>query len=148
MNEQERLQAILKDLNTNARDFANEVGISAATMSNILNGRNKPSLEVLQKVIARYRNLSSDWLFLGVGSMYIGKTDSHFDESKSEEIQFDQTLDLQAGQQQMPVQSPKQSSSKSLKSDLSMGTTAAIVSKQITKILVFYSDGTFDELSK
>lgn len=146
MNEQERLQAILKDLNSNARDFANEVGISAATMSNILNGRNKPSLEVLQKVIARYRNLSSDWLFLGVGSMYLGKADSRVDESKSNEIQFEPDPDMQ---QQIPVQScRKQTSTQSVKASMNMDSPSATMSKQITKILVFYSDGTFEELLK
>lgn len=142
MNEQERLQTILKDVNLNARDFAAEVGISAATMSNILNGRNKPSLEVLQKVLARYRNISTEWLILGVGAMYNGKFDSQTDNLVN-------SIDSDTSQEdkfQLPLQT--KSPARSSKAETSTTIPMVAPDKKITRILVFYSDGTFEELSK
>ena len=54
----------------NAKQFAQEVGISQGTLSNILGGRNKPSLDVMQAVLNRFRQVRSDWLILGSGVMY------------------------------------------------------------------------------
>ena len=70
MNERERLLKLIADNNMSAKQFAAEVGIQAGTISNIVNGRNNPSLDVMQRVLNRFRTLSSDWLILGVGNMY------------------------------------------------------------------------------
>ena len=66
MNERERLLKLIADNNMSAKQFAAEVGIQAGTISNIVNGRNNPSLDVMQRVLNRFRTLSSDWLILGV----------------------------------------------------------------------------------
>jgi transcriptional regulator with XRE-family HTH domain len=70
MNERQRLEQIIESEGLTAKQFAEEVGIQAGTISNIVNGRNNPSLDVMQRVLNRFRTISSDWLILGVGSMY------------------------------------------------------------------------------
>ena len=69
MNERERLLQVIEAEKMNAKQFAEEVGIQAGTLSNIISGRNNPSLDVMKRVLNRFRTLSSDWLILGVGSM-------------------------------------------------------------------------------
>ena len=69
MNERERLEKVIEEEGMSAKQFAHEVGIQAGTISNILSGRNNPSLEVMKRVLNRFRTISSDWLILGVGSM-------------------------------------------------------------------------------
>ena len=76
LTESERLQKIMESEQMTAKQFSEEVGIQPGTISNILKGRNKPSLDVMQKVLQRFRTLSSEWLILGVGSMYKQKIDS------------------------------------------------------------------------
>lgn len=125
MNEQERLLALMSEQGLNAKDFAAEVGISAATMSNVINGRNKPSLEVLQKVLTRFRGVSSDWLILGIGSMYAEKSNSQDDNPAVVETK---PMGKTAKEPAQPVIVP--------------------ATKDVVKVLVFYSDGTFDELHK
>ena len=49
--------------------FAEMLGIQPATISHILAGRNKPSYELLQKILMRFPNVSSDWLMLDRGEM-------------------------------------------------------------------------------
>ena len=49
--------------------FADAIGIARPIMSHILSGRNKPSLEVVQKVIGAFPELSLAWLLSGSGEM-------------------------------------------------------------------------------
>ena len=70
MNERQRLMQIMEAEGMNAKQFSKEVGISQGTLSNIMSGRNNPSLDVLQAVLNRFRTIQSDWLILGIGAMY------------------------------------------------------------------------------
>src|ERR1035437_3447632 len=70
MDEKERIEKIMLKEEMNSAVFAAEIGIQGSTLSAILNGRNNPSLEVLKKILNRFRTVSSDWLILGIGSMY------------------------------------------------------------------------------
>lgn len=127
MDIRERFLEVMKSENMNAKDFSLEVGISAATMSNILNGKNNPSLDVIQKVLDRFRALSSDWLVLGVGSMYREKLKSREDNLSV----------LQNNQNQMRVPVSLQEC---------IETKPQTVTKKVSKLLIFYNDGSFDEI--
>ncbi len=50
--------------------FAIMIGTQPSVVSHILNGRNKPSLEVAQKILNAFPTINPDWLILGVGAMY------------------------------------------------------------------------------
>lgn len=76
MNESERINALMVAEKMNAKQFAEEIGIQTGTLSNILGERNKPSLDVMRKILNRFREVSSDWLILGVGTMFSQKNDS------------------------------------------------------------------------
>ncbi|MBR1787228.1 MAG: helix-turn-helix transcriptional regulator [Paludibacteraceae bacterium] len=76
MNESERINALMVAEKMNAKQFAEEIGIQTGTLSNILGERNKPSLDVMRKILNRFREVSSDWLILGVGMMFSQKNDS------------------------------------------------------------------------
>ena len=65
-----RIQKIIDKQGISLNAFAQEIGVNRSTVSHILTGRNKPSVEVLQKILKRFPELSSDWLLLGNGSMY------------------------------------------------------------------------------
>ena len=74
--ERDRIEQLMQSEALNSIQFANETGIKSATLSHILNGRNNPSLDVMKRILDRYRTVSSDWLFLGVGQMYRQKSNS------------------------------------------------------------------------
>ncbi|MBJ10403.1 MAG: transcriptional regulator [Flavobacteriales bacterium] len=65
-----RIQKIIDEQGVSLNAFAQEIGVNRSTISHILTGRNKPSVEVLQKILKRFPSLSSDWLLLGNGSMH------------------------------------------------------------------------------
>lgn len=68
MNERERIEFIINSYGLTSSQFADKTGIPRASVSHILSGRNKPSLEVLQKVAAVFPEVDLQWLMLGVGT--------------------------------------------------------------------------------
>ncbi|SET32187.1 helix-turn-helix domain-containing protein [Hymenobacter actinosclerus] len=65
----DRIQELLQVRELSASQFADAIGVSRPVMSHILSGRNKPSLEVVQKIIAAFPDLSISWLLNGAGPM-------------------------------------------------------------------------------
>jgi transcriptional regulator with XRE-family HTH domain len=65
----ERIEKILAEYQLSPSRFADDIGIQRSGVSHILSGRNKPSLELIQKILARYPDISSDWLVQGNGPM-------------------------------------------------------------------------------
>ena len=49
--------------------LADNIGVNRATISHILSGRNKPSVDFFQKLLFAYPDLNSNWLITGIGYM-------------------------------------------------------------------------------
>ncbi len=84
-------------------ELADNIGVNRATVSHILSGRNKPSIDFLQKLLDSYPNLNSNWLITGIGYLAIKKEDKEvrlskkiekvvvfYDDSSFEEVQKEQ----------------------------------------------------------
>ena len=63
--------------------FADKIGVNRATISHILSGRNKPSVDFLEKLILSYPDLDANWLITGIGYMYKTKEQKDVKISKS-----------------------------------------------------------------
>lgn len=66
----ERIKALLAARQLSPTQFADTIGVARPIISHILGGRNKPSLEVVQKIIAAFSDLSLPWLLNGTGDMF------------------------------------------------------------------------------
>ena len=53
--------------------FADKIGANRATISHILSGRNKPSIDFLEKLLHVYPELNANWLITGIGYMQTKK---------------------------------------------------------------------------
>lgn len=124
MDERQRLVKIMESEQVNAKEFSSQVGISASTLSNILGGRNKPSLEVMQAILNVYRTISADWLILGVGAMYRSNADA-----------------VQMPLFDIPPQNEKTTPEQIKKPEVTTKTTE----RTVKKVMILYSDGTFEE---
>ncbi|MCW8897868.1 MAG: helix-turn-helix domain-containing protein [Flavobacteriales bacterium] len=116
MNITERLQYIMKLNNLSASAFADKIEVQRSSISHILSGRNKPSLEFIQKVLAAFPKVSSDWLLTGntVATEIIPSN--------------------QAENKPNPTDHSPPTPTNKHEDD-----------KKIQKIVVFYSDNTFEE---
>ncbi len=104
---EKRIQNIIEKYGLSPNAFAQEIDVNRSTISHILSGRNKPSIDVLQKILKRFSEVSASWLLLGRGDMFANE----------------------------PVnQAPKATTDES-----------SVKSKEVKKIVVFYSDNSFEE---
>jgi len=157
MEVKEKIEKIMEREQMNSLQFAAEIGIQGSTLSHILNERNKPSLDVLKKILNRFRTISSDWLILDVGSMYRTEKQSQaptlfdsFDESDSKSIALEskiiEKIDTSfAAIQQKTVPVIETGNFSITESPQNFSPAIEPTSKSVRKIIVYYSDNTFQE---
>ena len=68
MNERERIELIMKSYGLSPSQFADRTGIQRASVSHIISGRNKASLEVMLKIYDAFPGLDMEWLMTGKGN--------------------------------------------------------------------------------
>ena len=66
-----RFQKWLDYNDINSNKLAENINVSRATISHIMSGRNKPSVDFLHKILNKYPDLNLNWLVTGNGSMKI-----------------------------------------------------------------------------
>ena len=66
-----RFKLWLESQNLNANSLSKLVDLNRSSISHIVNGRNKPSVDMLEKILSIYPNLNLNWLISGFGSMDI-----------------------------------------------------------------------------
>ena len=62
-----RLQKVIHYYGESASSFAEKVGVQRSSISHILSGRNKPSLDFILKILDAYPEVDLYWLFNGKG---------------------------------------------------------------------------------
>jgi transcriptional regulator with XRE-family HTH domain len=65
----ERIRTLLESRHLTPTQFADLIGVARPIVSHILSGRNKPSLEVVQRILAAMPELAMPWLLNGSGPM-------------------------------------------------------------------------------
>jgi len=65
----ERIRTLLESRQLTPTQFADLIGVARPIVSHILSGRNKPSLEVVQRILAAMPDLAMAWLLNGSGTM-------------------------------------------------------------------------------
>ncbi|MBR1940623.1 MAG: helix-turn-helix transcriptional regulator [Bacteroidaceae bacterium] len=140
----DRVKQVMDRENLTAGAFADSIGVSPATITHILNGRNKyPSTEVLLRLHNRYPDVSMQWLLLGEGEgieMSSITPESLFDESESG---VNATTD--AG---IP-ENRKEMGLKDIRKDVKEAVVQEVIYKErpvrkITEIRIFFDDNTYE----
>ena len=61
----ERIQKLMEEQQLNASAFAEKIGVQRSSISHLLSGRNKPSLDLLAKIESNFEEVSFEWLLKG-----------------------------------------------------------------------------------
>lgn len=140
--------------------FADEIGVERSTMSHIKSDRSKPSLDMAQKVLERYPEVSAEWLILGRGPMLSQKNDSQaFDLFSQVGVNDSQSVEKE---QQKPnstesiltdtypsnVVTSDTQSSLLQKEESQLSANSSKPERIVERVMIFYSDQTFEELMK
>ncbi len=123
-NFSKRMNQVMEYYDLSAAGFADKIDVGRSSISHILSGRNKPSLEFVMKVVKSFPEVELYWLLNGKGSFPKSTADVV---KKSEKVA-------------PKINSSTPSPSASENQILPQGNP----SKKIQKIVIFYSDGTFD----
>ncbi len=121
--------------------FAETIGIQRAAMSHIISGRNNPSLDVISKVLERFPHIDSDWLLFGKGEMLkqdVRKEPGLFENPSLFATESPATPEYR---REMASKAPINEAKPTVIEKVVMQEKPA---KTITKIMVFYSDNTYD----
>jgi len=78
-----RLKNWMESRGLKSSELAHIIGVNRATISHILSGRNKPSIDFLQKLLSVYPKLNSNWLITGIGYMNTDDSDNTAQSFKS-----------------------------------------------------------------
>ncbi len=126
-----RLQKILEYYDLSAAAFSDAIDVGRSSISHILSGRNKPSLDFVLKVIQTYPEVELYWLLNGKGSFpnTPGKTENPEKQTK----QASSTSAAQTFSDNLPA-----------KTSFSENSDKSSADKKIRKIVIFYQDGTFE----
>lgn len=65
----DRIRRLMQEYNLSPSAFADEIGIQRPAISHILSGRNRPSLDVVMKILKAFDQINPQWLLTGEGTM-------------------------------------------------------------------------------
>ncbi|WP_210488683.1 helix-turn-helix domain-containing protein [Rufibacter aurantiacus] len=135
-----RITEILSWSSLGPAAFADEIGLARPVLSHILSSRNKASLEVVQKILTRFPEISPSWLLLGQGEMLskLGETKK----SHAPGTSLSETPANLKPQEALPAGLSKVQTGNLEGKAPEKSKTG--IQRQLTKVLLFYSDGTFE----
>ncbi|HSD06190.1 helix-turn-helix transcriptional regulator [Flavobacterium sp.] len=133
-----RLEIILDYYNLTASSFADKIGVQRSSMSHLLSGRNKPSLDFILKIVEFFQEVDLYWLLNGTGSF--PKKNESIENSKppiqtlNSPTPIDLFSEIQTVTQKEKIQEEVKPKSFFIENENP---------KEIEKIVIFYKNGTF-----
>lgn len=65
----DRLKLLLKEYDMSENKFASEIGVKSQTLNTYTSGKRGVSYDVVEKILAKFPQISAEWLIRGVGNM-------------------------------------------------------------------------------
>lgn len=127
-----RLKKIIEYYELSSSGFADKIGVQRSSISHLLSGRNKPSLDFILKILKEFPEVELYWLLNGKGN---------FPKSQTKLAINNPTLELE----NIVVATKNKEEKVITEATLEKNTTStpSSISKEIERIVIFYTDGTF-----
>lgn len=121
-----RLNQIMDYYDLSAASFADKIEVGRSSISHLLSGRNKPSLDFVMKIISAFPEVELYWLLNGKGTFPKKSAEKAAQEKQPEKKVQVQDLFSTPSLSEQPVK------------------PTPVTDKKIQRIVIFYTDGTFD----
>ncbi|MTH16778.1 helix-turn-helix transcriptional regulator [Flavobacterium sp. LC2016-01] len=144
-----RLEIILDYYAINASSFADKIGVQRSSMSHLLSGRNKPSLDFVMKILEVFPDVDLYWLLNGTGNF----------PKSADEISFSKVTSTSEMEKTVPptllnenfsgtdlfseISNEEKNSVENKNIALEKNPIFSLEEKEIEKIVIFYKNGTF-----
>jgi transcriptional regulator with XRE-family HTH domain len=148
-----RLEIILEYYSLNASSFADKIGVQRSSLSHLLSGRNKPSLDFILKILDVFPEVDLYWILNGKGTFPKSelKDDQIFATSTPTlNNQFiETTVEKKTKLLSEDVTNQKNGLEHKLVTNLTTTRNSAFQRKdsEIEQIVIFYKNGTFKTYS-
>lgn len=134
-----RLETLLEYYNLNASSFADKIGVQRSSLSHLLSGRNKPSLDFILKILEVFPEVDLYWILNGKGSFPKTIGNNNVIETppailNSEPISGNLFSTIPEAKTTTPTVEVKK-----------IDQLPQSISNEVEKIVFFYKDGTFKE---
>ena len=146
----DRIKQIIEREKLSSKEFANLCDIQVSNVSHLLSGRSNPSLDSTQKILTAFPSINPEWLLFGKQPMYKHEKLSQpglFDLFPTEES------NIQISEPQNHVNIAPRPSYSAENQIVTQNTIVKevvkeIPPKKIQRIVVYYTDNTYDEFSR
>lgn len=137
-----RLEIILDYYSLNASSFADKIGVQRSSLSHLLSGRNKPSLDFILKILDVFPDVDLYWILNGKGTF--PKNTDESENVLAEVIKPNSPTPSNNSQIPENLFSEIQNTIRvETKKTVNQNTTNEPISSEIEKIVLFYKNGTF-----
>ncbi|MGO4771345.1 helix-turn-helix domain-containing protein [Flavobacterium sp. W22_SRS_FK3] len=123
-----RLEIILDYYTLNASSFADKIGVQRSSMSHLLSGRNKPSLDFVMKILEVFPEVDLYWILSGKGN-FPKNNDENVIQKKESKSEIPSII----SKEKIASENFSDTKNMILKSE----------GNEIEKIVFFYTNGTF-----
>ena len=119
-----RLELVIQYYDLSASAMADKIGVQRSSISHLLTGRNKPSLEFVLKIVHAFPEVDLYWLLQGEGNFPSNK-------KEKQAAQLPTPEKPKAKETFLPAAAPRLENNKSP------------LNKTVERIVIFYADGSF-----
>lgn len=140
-----RLEILFDHYGVNASLFADRIGVQRSSISHLLSGRNKPSLDFVLKIMEEFPDLNLYWILSGKGNLLQAENKPQDPDLFSESAS---TLPAHAEEPEHSV--PPSAQVESGASTMQAPVLDSIFKRKevsIERIVIFYSDNSFDDFA-
>jgi transcriptional regulator with XRE-family HTH domain len=157
MNLSAKIELLIQAKKLSASQFADTLGIPRSSISHILSGRNKPSLDVVQKILIAFPEIPAEELLDDKRELTItvsapkvlstptSVTPSLFDAPIPVSPESPTSILPEQTIVQSNLRRPRETSPKTQNPVAAQTTTTVHLAKKIERVIIFYTDGTFSE---
>ena len=143
----DKIKQILIERNFTPSYFADEIGVQRSSISHILSGRNRPSFDIIQKIIRRFPELGYEWIMEEdtqyaqpqPGNRYVSQGSAAVSSIKGQDFSGPRSSAT-------PTNGSFRSTRQEVQIDDELGTSSNLsATRKVERILMFYDDGSFQE---
>ena len=156
MNLSAKIELLIQTKKLSASQFADTLGIPRSSISHILSGRNKPSLDVVQKILIAFPEIPAEELLDDKRELTItvsgpkvvstptSVTPSLFDAPIPVSPESPTSILPEQTIVQSNLRRPRETGTKT-QNPVTAQTSTVHLAKKIERVIIFYTDGTFTE---
>lgn len=142
-NFSKRLEKIIDYYELNASSFADSIDVGRSSISHILSGRNKPSLDFVMKVVSTYSEVDLYWLLNGKGTFPKSKAVDHTVPNKQDTTSSTANKSLEkASENLFSTIETNETNESELEKPIDKPIKKGL--KVISKVILLYADGSFE----